>query len=113
MRLSQDIEMAEWLAHFVPDSDHFDWDAGNKHKIQKHHVAVEDVESLMQKEVFVFAGRIMEPAHSEWRGLILGADRSNRLLSLIFTRRGEKIRPISCRPMRKQEERIYHAKTKS
>ncbi len=85
------MDMAEWLDQFVPESDHFDWDAGNKHKIEKHHVTIEDVESLMQQEQLVFAGRITEPAHSEWRGLILGMDRSRRLLTLIFTRRGEKI----------------------
>lgn len=113
MVLSEDLEMAEWLAQFVPDSDRFDWDTGNIHKIVKHSVTKGDVESLLQQEVFVFAGCIIEPAHSEWRGLILGVDRNKRHLSLIFTRRGEMLRPISCRPMRKQEGKIYHAKTKS
>ena len=113
MKLSEDAEMAEWLAQFIPDPDHFDWDKGNRHKIVKHNVAKEDVESLLQQETFVFAGRIVEPVHSEWRGLTLGVDGNKRLLSLIFTLRGELLRPISCRPMRKEEAKIYHAKTKN
>ncbi|PWU07426.1 MAG: hypothetical protein C5B51_10010 [Terriglobia bacterium] len=40
-------------------------------------------------------------------GLILGEGETGRLLALIFTRRGDKLRPISCRPMRIDERRLY------
>ena len=96
MRVEADIEALQWLIDFVPDLDHFDWDSGNSFKNLKHHVTKEDLESIFFVDVFVFAGRIAEPAHHDWRGLILGIDRGGRYLSLIFTRRGQQLRPISC-----------------
>ena len=30
-----------------------------------------------------------------------------RKLALIFTRRGERLRPVSCRPMRRNERKVY------
>ncbi len=113
MRLEPDMEALQWLIDFVPDIDHFDWDSGNSAKNLKHYVTREDIESIFFVDVFVFAGRIVEPVHHEWRGLILGIDRRGRHLCLIFTRRGQRLRPISCRPMRKQEVRVYHEKTKN
>lgn len=113
MRLEPDIEALQWLIDFVPEIDHFDWDACNSTKTHKHHVTKEDVESIFFVDVFVFAGRIIEPVHHEWRGLILGIDRGGRHLSLVFTRRGQRLRPISCRRMRKMEVKLYHEKTKN
>ena len=110
MKLVADPEMENWLAQFIPNFDLFDWDTGNLTKILKHGVDKDKVESIFFQEEYVFAGRILEPKHSEWRGLILGMDRNKRHLSLIFTRRGEKLRPISCRSMRKEEVSIYHEK---
>jgi uncharacterized DUF497 family protein len=95
-----------WLRDFVPDAENFDWDAGNKTKNVKHGVRPEEVESIFYKK-FIFAGKIVEPAHDEWRGLVLGEGDTGRPLALIFTRRGDKLRPISCRPMRVNERRFY------
>jgi uncharacterized DUF497 family protein len=69
-------------------------------------VTCEEVESIFFRP-FLFAGCIVEPAHEEWRGLILGKSEGGRPLALIFTRRGEQVRPISCRPMRKKEQILY------
>jgi uncharacterized DUF497 family protein len=106
MRVVSDSEMAQWLEDFVPDSENFDWDEGNKKKNIKHQVSYEEVESIFYQD-FIFVGRIIEPSHDEWRGLLLGESEEGRLLALIFTRRGEKVRPISCRPMRWNERSIY------
>jgi hypothetical protein len=43
------------------------------------------------------AGLIAEPAHDEPRWLLLGETNVRRRLALIFTRRGNQLRPISCR----------------
>ena len=109
MKFSPDFTAGLWLRDFVPDPENFDWDDGNRHKNFKHGIPCEEVESLFRQDRYIFAGRISEPAHSEWRGLILGQADSGRAVALIFTRRSEKLRPISCRPMRESEWRYYEA----
>jgi len=106
VRLTPDYEMERWLLQFKAASEDFDWDEGNRNKSLKHDVSWEDVESLFLEEI-VFEGRIIEPAHDENRYLLLGEDWNGRLLSLIFTRRGGKLRPISCRIMRHKERERY------
>lgn len=109
MRFAPDETAAVWLRDFIPEPDAFDWDAGNRTKNAKHGVREEEVESIFHQEKFLFAGRIVDPPHAEWRGLILGRSESGRNLALIFTRRLERLRPISCRPMRPDERRLYEA----
>ena len=94
---------------FEPDC--FNWDRGNARKNLKHRVTQEQVESIFSQNGYLFAGRIVEPVHDEWRGLVLGQDFRGRHLALIFTQRGHKLRPISCRAMRDKEVRLYHEKT--
>lgn len=109
MRFAADQAVGLWLRDFVPDSDNFDWNKGNVTKNAKHGVRPEEIESIFYQEKFIFAGRIIEPVHDEWRGLILGRTDAGRPLALIFTRRGDKLRPISCRAMRPGERRLYEA----
>ena len=113
VKFSPDFTASLWLRDFVPNSENFDWDDGNRHKNLKHGISCEEVESLFRQDRYIFAGRISEPAHPEWRGLILGRGDSGRALTLIFTRRGERLRPISCRPMREGERRFYEASIQS
>jgi len=61
----------------------------------------------MLRHPALFAGRIAEPAHEEARWLLLGIDDGGRALALVFTRRGRRLRPVSCRPMRRNERRLY------
>jgi uncharacterized DUF497 family protein len=68
------------------------------------------VESILDGAV-LFAGRIVEPAHDEPRYLLLGITSGGRHSALIFTRRGDRLRPISCRAMRKREKETYDAAT--
>ena len=68
----------------------------------KHGFRTADVESILDAAV-VFAGRIVEPAHDEARYLLLGVTSGGRHAALVFTRRGDQLRPISCRAMRKKE----------
>jgi len=107
MKFARDVEASLWLRDFVPDPDNFDWDAGNKAKNTKHGVRSEEIESIFHQEKLLFAGRITEPTHEEWRGLILGRSAAGRALALIFTRRGDRLRAISCRSMRPNERRLY------
>ena len=110
MRTIPDPEMESWVGGIHADSE-FDWDDGNWTKNEKHDVTPEDIESLFDYS-FGFVGRSVEAEGREWRGLILGETPDGRRLALIFTRRGNRLRPISCRPMRDKEQREYEARTK-
>ncbi|SRR5712691_5474872 len=106
VKILPDSSLDEWLAGLTGDPGQFDWDAGNRSKSRKHGVEPFDVEALFHRTVFL-AGRIVEPAHDEPRWLLLGENDARRRLALIFTRRGNQLRPISCRPMRRNERRLY------
>ena len=106
MKLVDDPETAEWLGQFAGRSENFDWDRGNQTKNRQHGVEHADIETLFRFPL-VFVGRITEPTRPETRWLALGQDAESRQLALVFTRRGDKLRPISCRPMRRDERRIY------
>lgn len=106
MRLVDDPEAAAWLEQFGGGPDDFDWDAGNRTKNRRHGVEPADVEAMFQHNI-VFLGRIVAPAHNEERWLMLGQDSSGHRLALVFTRRGTRLRPVSCRSMRANERRIY------
>ena len=107
VKLTADPEVAAWLGR-RPVTE---WDAGNSSKSQaKHGFSIADVDSLLDAPV-LFAGRVVEPAHEEPRYLILGVTADGRSAALVFARRGEKLRPISCRPMRKKEKEAYDAAT--
>jgi uncharacterized DUF497 family protein len=106
MRLTADPTAVAWLRRLRGASEDFDWDAGNRSKSRKHGVETDDVESIFYSQT-VFLGRVVEPAHEEDRWLLLGQDRRDRRLALIFTRRGDRIWPISGRPMRRGERIVY------
>jgi uncharacterized DUF497 family protein len=100
VKLVADPEMAAWLATMPT----MQWDAGNSTKSEaKHGFHAADVESLLGGAM-LFAGRIVEPQHEEARYLLLGATSDGRRAALIFARRGEKLRPISCRAMEEEGE---------
>lgn len=101
-------DTARWLEELA-GPEGLEWDRGNRAKSEmKHGFAVADVESIFASPV-LFAGRIIEPARSEKRYLLLGVCADGRYAALVFTRRGEKLRPISCRAMRRKEKEQYDA----
>lgn len=107
VKLTAAPDLAAWLGQ-RPATE---WDAGNSSKSEvKHGFSIADVDSLLDAPV-LFAGRIVEPAHEEPRYLLLGVTKDGRGAALVFARRGEKLRPISCRAMRKKEKEAYDAGT--
>jgi uncharacterized DUF497 family protein len=108
MKLEADAEMAVWLRTMLQEDPlRVDWDAANEPKLGKHRVTRADVMRLLGGDV-AFGGRIVEPAHPEPRWLLLGAT-ARRKLAVVVTRRGDWLRPITCRPMRRNERRLYEA----
>jgi uncharacterized DUF497 family protein len=106
MRVVEDPAMAEWLQQWAGAPQDFDWDAGNRTKLRKHRLRPADVEGMFRGRT-VFLGHILEPTHDEDRWLLLGSESPTRALALIFTRRADRLRPISCRPMRANERKLY------
>jgi uncharacterized DUF497 family protein len=83
VRLTAAPDIAEWLG----TRPLMEWDAGNS------------------------SGLSVEAAHDEARYLLLGVTSGGRHAALVFTRRGDKLRPISCRAMIKTEKEAYDAAT--
>jgi uncharacterized DUF497 family protein len=107
VKLAVEPETAAWLA----TAPAIEWDAGNSTKSEtKHGFDTTSVESILKGPV-LFAGRIVDPEHEEARYLLLGITASGRRAALIFARRGDKLRPISCRAMRRKEKEAYDAAT--
>jgi uncharacterized DUF497 family protein len=106
MRLAPDPAAERWLLAMTGASEEFEWDSGNLTKHRKHDVEPGDIQALIAGDLY-FAGRIVEPAHAEPRWLVLGENEAGRRLALVFTRRGDRLRPISCRPMRRKERSLY------
>ena len=85
----------------------FDWDAGNRDKNWvKHKVTLSECEQAFFNQPLLL---LEAPAHSakEARTLLLGRTDAERLLAVIFTVRGAKIRVISARDMHKKERELY------
>lgn len=97
-----DEEAAAWLAA----GPALEWDTGNTPKLRKHRLTPAEVASALRGRV-VLLGRITEPTHAEARWVALGVTATSRHLTMIFTRRGARLRPISSRAMRRAERRLY------
>jgi uncharacterized DUF497 family protein len=106
MKFEPDEKTAAFLESLEVSHKIFLWDSGNSTKNLKHQVYKHEIEALFSR-VFVLVGKIIEPYHEENRWLLLGQTQTSRKLTLIFTIRDKLIRPISCRPMRKEEKKIY------
>ena len=85
----------------------FDWDEGNFHKSwRKHNVSVQETEEVFDNDPFVMFEDVEHSKH-ERRFRALGITDTGRRLSVSFTIRGHKVRPISARTMSEKEVRIY------
>jgi hypothetical protein len=87
----------------------FDWDGGNLLKNwERHGVSASECEQAFFNQPLLVAA---DAAHSatESRYYALGKTDANRLLFLVFTVRGDRVRVISAREMSRRERRVYEA----
>ena len=87
----------------------FEWDEKKaEQNIRKHSVSFEEAATVFSDP---FSITIYDPLHSkdEDRFVILGMSENNRLLVVIHTERGDKIRIISARKATKKERRQYES----
>ena len=85
----------------------FQWDESNINKnLLKHNVENWECEQIFFNEPLII---LDDPTHSlsEKRWAAFGKTDTDRLLTVIFTRRGKLLRVISARDMNRKERKYY------
>ena len=85
----------------------FEWDEDKaRSNLRKHGVSFDEAQSVFTDQ---FSITIPDPEHSneEERLLILGLSHKKRVLVVIYTERGKRIRLISARKANRKERRKY------
>jgi len=85
----------------------FDWDDGNVDKNwERHGVSFFEAEQVFFNRPLLLYEDLRH-TESESRWYVLGRTEAGRLLMIVFTTRGDKVRVISARDMSRKERRIY------
>jgi uncharacterized DUF497 family protein len=83
-----------------------EWDPEKaKSNFQKHKIRFSDAESVLFDPLALTRGD--EDADGEQRFVSIGTDAFNRVLVVVYTFRGDKIRIISARRATKKERKCY------
>lgn len=90
----------------------FEWDTNKARQNQKNHDVSFDEASTVFGDTLSLS--IYDPLHSESedRYIIIGNSHNNRLLVVVHTERGDKIRIISARQATKHERKQYEENAK-
>lgn len=92
--------------------DGFDWDDGNTKKNEiKHKVHYKESEQIFFDRPLYLKDN--EHSKTESRFYVFGETNNKRLLIIVFTIRGKKIRVISARNQDNKEKRFYLVNIKS
>jgi len=95
------------LDDLVPNLEGFEWDAGNTDKNWlRHEVRQAETEQALLNTPLVVATDLQHSA-AEARFIALGQTDAGRLLTVVFTVRGRRVRVISARTMSKEERTVY------
>ena len=93
------------LPEFFPEIEGFQWDEGNASKNwTRHRVSQTEAEQVFLNRPLVSAA---VPFAGEARQFAFGRTDGGRLLTVVFTTRGSRLRVISVRPMSRRERRRY------
>ena len=99
-----------WLAYWYLQNElfEFEWDQGNLTKSQKKHdVSPDEIESVFELKLAGPLGRQIAPAVEEERLNLVGPSSEGRMLSIVFTLRDGRVRPISGRDASRKERKLY------
>lgn len=92
---------------FITQPFEFIWDSGNKDKnLIQHKVTNEECEETFFDPHKKWLKDQLH-SHTEARYILLGKSTNGRVLFIVFTMRGEKIRIISARDLNKREAHLY------
>ncbi|MCX6938410.1 MAG: BrnT family toxin [Verrucomicrobia bacterium] len=84
----------------------FEWDAGNTDKNPgKHQIGNAEVEEVFFRLPVVLPATRAEDGEPRW--FVFGLSEAGRVLRIVFTVRGSKIRVISARPASRKERTDY------
>ncbi|MGI8925857.1 MAG: BrnT family toxin [Tepidiformaceae bacterium] len=82
----------------------FEWDDTNEEHLARHGVSPDEAEqAAFDQQRYVYPAA----AGRERRFIAIGSTDAGRLLAVVFTRRGERIRIVTSRSPNKWEERRY------
>ena len=76
----------------MKESPDFDWDQHNEQHLAKHGISRADTEDVLLGNHILLEYQI---EGNEQRWIAVGATRAHRILNILFTMRGEAIRPIT------------------
>lgn len=99
-----------WLAYWYTQSNffEFEWDHGNLQKSKKKHgVSPDEIEALFNNRLAVPLGHQILPEAPEERLCLVGPTDDGRMVSVVFTLRDGRVRPISGRPASRKERKLY------
>jgi len=85
----------------------FEWDEVKAQtNVKKHHVTFEEARTVFYDPLSI---TIPDPRHSahEARFVDVGCSARGRILVVVYTERGERIRIISCRSATRSERKAY------
>ncbi|MDA8242284.1 MAG: BrnT family toxin [Nitrospiraceae bacterium] len=98
--------MKDWT-DILDSIEGFEWDEGNINKNwERHGVSHVECEEIFFNSPVIVKGDALHSA-SEDRYFVLGKTDTDRLLFVVFTVRGARIRIISARDMNRKERTIY------
>lgn len=84
----------------------FDWDKGNIGKNKKHSVEDKECEEPFFDKRKIIIKDIFH-SQKEKRLILIGKTKTKRLLYIVFTFRGKKVRIISARDINEKEVKLY------
>jgi uncharacterized DUF497 family protein len=100
------------IPEFFPDVQGFQWDEGNSSKNwARHGISQTEAEQVFVNRPVIVIGDVAHSA-TEARYFAFGRTDSGRLLTVVFTVRGQLLRVISARPMSRRERRGYAQATR-
>jgi uncharacterized protein len=88
----------------VRDEPEFDWDEHNERHLVLHGISRSDAEDVLSGNHFLLEYQM---EGNEQRRVAVGATRAGRILSIVFTVRGEAMRPITGWAADKQTADMY------
>lgn len=83
----------------------FDWDGHNL-----DHIALHRVEDFEAEEALLDPGRVRTGAYNlphEKRRALIGTTEEGRVLLVVYTMRGERVRVVTARDASETEKRLY------
>jgi uncharacterized DUF497 family protein len=88
----------------VRHAPEFDWDKENERHLAKHDISRSDAEDVLSGNHILLEHQ-MEGDEPRW--IAVGATRAGRVLEIVFTVRGEMIRPITGWATDKETTELY------